>query len=360
MKAWVLHGVADIRFEDMEMPLLEAGEARVQVKAAGICGSDIPRIYETGAHRMPIVPGHEFSGVVAAVGKDVNPYWMGRRVGVYPLIPCGDCKPCVSGHPEMCRDYGYIGSRRDGAFAEYVSVPVGNLVELLDGVSFEEAAMLEPMAVAVHAMRRGIGADGETSIAPADARMVVCGLGTIGLLLVMFLTDSGFRNIYVIGNNDSQRDKAVDLGISEDNFCDSRSENVSVWIRETVGGADVYFECVGKNECVSYGIDGMAPGGRVVLVGNPYSDMSLTKDIYWKILRNQLDVTGTWNSTFLQRGNESPVTDDWGYVLNRLTEKKINPDSLITHRFDLADLDKGFSLMRNKSEPYVKVMMIQR
>ncbi|MBQ9361212.1 MAG: galactitol-1-phosphate 5-dehydrogenase [Lachnospiraceae bacterium] len=360
MKAWVLHGADDIRFEDMEMPLLEASEVRVQVKATGICGSDIPRIYETGAHRMPIVPGHEFSGVVTAVGKDADPYWMGRRVGIYPLIPCGTCKPCMSGHPEMCRDYDYIGSRRDGAFAEYVSVPVGNLVEIPDSVSFEETAMLEPMAVVVHAMKRGIGADGETSVVPADARIVICGLGTIGLLLTMFLVDKGFRNIYVIGNKDSQRDKAIDLGISEDDFCDSRSEDVSGWMREIVGGADVYFECVGRNECVSYGIDGMAPGGRVVLVGNPYSDMSLTKDTYWKILRNQLDVTGTWNSTFLQRGYENPVTDDWGYVLNRLTEKKIKPDSLITHRFDLADLDKGFSLMRNKSEPYVKVMMIQR
>ena len=358
MKAWVLHGADDIRFEDMEMPLLEAGEARVQVKAAGICGSDIPRIYETGAHRMPLVPGHEFSGVVAAVGKDANPYWMGKCVGVYPLIPCGNCKPCVSGHPEMCRDYDYVGSRRDGAFAEYVNVPVGNLVELPEGVSFEEAAMLEPMAVAVHAMERGVGAAGDALAASADARIVVCGLGTIGLLLTMFLTDRGFRNIYVIGNKDFQRDEVTGSGIPNDNYCDSRTEDVPGWMRETVGGADVYFECVGRNECLSYGIDGTVPGGRVVLVGNPYSDMSLTRDIYWKILRNQLEVTGTWNSTFLQRSSDSPVTDDWGYVIKRLAESRITPGSLITHRFDLADLDKGFALMRDKKEPCCKVMMV--
>ncbi|MBQ9361041.1 MAG: galactitol-1-phosphate 5-dehydrogenase [Lachnospiraceae bacterium] len=358
MRAWVLHGVDDIRFEDIEMPLLGPGEVRVQVKAAGICGSDIPRIYETGAHRMPIVPGHEFSGVVNAVGKDANPYWMGRRVGVYPLIPCGDCKPCMSGHPEMCRDYDYIGSRRDGAFAEYVNVPVANLIELPDGVSFEEAAMLEPMAVAVHAMHRGIGAVGVTSVASADARIVVCGLGTIGLLLTMFLVDRGFRKVYVIGNKDSQRDKVTDLGIPVDSFCDSRSDDAARWIQETVGGADVYFECVGKNECVSYGIDGTVPGGRVVLVGNPYSDMNLTRDTYWKILRNQLDVMGTWNSTFLQRGSDSPVTDDWGYVIKRLNEGRINPGSLITHRFSLADFDKGFAIMHDKKESYCKVMMV--
>lgn len=358
MRAWVLHGVGSICFEDTEMPLLEAGEVRVQVKAAGICGSDIPRIYETGAHRMPLVPGHEFSGVVADVGKEADPYWMGRRVGVYPLVPCGKCKPCTSGHPEMCRDYDYVGSRRDGAFAEYVNVPVGNLTGIPDNVSFEEAAMLEPMAVAVHAMSRGIGAVGETSVVPADARIVVCGLGTIGLLLTMFLIERGYDNIFVIGNKDFQREKAADLGISEGNFCDSRSGEVMRWIQETAGGADVYFECVGKNECLSYGIDGTAPGGRVVLVGNPYSDMSLTRDMYWKILRNQLDVTGTWNSTFLPRACEGPETDDWGYVIKRLAESRINPGSLITHRFSLADLDKGFAIMRDKSEPYCKVMMV--
>ena len=154
MKAWVLHRINDIRLETVEMPAPQSGEVLVAVKAVGICGSDIPRIYRTGAHRHPLIPGHEFSGVVEVLGKDADSAWLGKRVGVFPLIPCRACGPCMRGQYEMCRNYDYLGSRRDGGFAEYAAVPADNLIELPDNISFEEAAMLEPMAVAVHAMRR--------------------------------------------------------------------------------------------------------------------------------------------------------------------------------------------------------------
>ena len=99
MKAWVLHGVKDLRFEDVDSPAPEEGEVLVKVKAAGICSSDIPRVYATGAYHYPIILGHEFSGVTTD----------GRRVGVFPLIPCHICKSCKSHHYETCSDYSYIG-----------------------------------------------------------------------------------------------------------------------------------------------------------------------------------------------------------------------------------------------------------
>ena len=123
MKAYVLHGINDLRFEEVARPESKADEALVRVMAAGICGSDIPRIYTTGAHRHPLIPGHEFSGVVEQVGSEENRKWMGKRVGVFPLIPCHQCEPCRRKAYEMCRSYGYLGSRQDGGFAEYVAVP---------------------------------------------------------------------------------------------------------------------------------------------------------------------------------------------------------------------------------------------
>ena len=105
MKAWILNSIGNIRLSDTDIPDPHPGEVRVRVMAAGICGSDIPRIYKTGAHRMPLIPGHEFSGVVESIGKDAPAYWQGKRVGVYPLIPCMDCGPCKTGHFEMCRHY---------------------------------------------------------------------------------------------------------------------------------------------------------------------------------------------------------------------------------------------------------------
>lgn len=346
MKAWVLHDVNDIRLEEVEKPKPGTGEALVAVKAVGICGSDIPRIYRTGAHVHPLVPGHEFSGVVEEVGAGAASTWIGRRVGIFPLIPCGTCGPCRRKQYEMCRNYGYTGSRRDGAFAEYVSVPVENLLELPDEAAFEEAAMLEPMAVAVHAMRR-MSISGDDTVA-------VCGLGTIGLLLLMFLLEKDEKQkILVVGNKDSQKQAAIRMGLSAENYCDSKKQDAAKWLAErTQGqGADVFFECVGKNETVSLAVASAAPAGRIVFVGNPGSDMHLEKDIYWKILRNQLTLSGTWNSSFTHEPE-----DDWHYVLGCLARKRVAPAGLISHRFAMEELDKGLRIMRDKSEEYIKIM----
>ena len=356
MKAWRLNDIGDIKLTDIDIPVPKLGEVRIKVMSAGVCGSDIPRIYETGAHFMPLVPGHEFSGIVEGIGKDAPPLWLGKRVGVFPLIPCGKCEPCRYGHPEMCRDYGYIGSRRDGAFAEYVTVPVSNLIELPEKVTFEEAAMLEPMAVAVHAMRQAVELCG--SYLSHDAKIIVCGVGTIGLLITMFLLEHGFRSIYVIGNKAGQKKRVMDLGIPEDHWCDNSEVDAQEWITDTVGAADAFFECVGKKECVKLGIEVASPGGRLLLVGNPHSDMPLFKDTYWKILRNQLTLKGTWNSTFLNGDFSEDNPDDWHYCLSRLSEGKIHPDRLITHRLEIDEMDKGFSIMRNKAEDYCKIMMV--
>jgi len=103
---------------------------------------------------MPLIIGHEFSGEIAQCGEKADSAWKGKRVGIFPLIPCGECTPCHNKMYEMCRHYSYLDSRRNGAFAEYVSVPEWNLIELPNNVSYEQAAMLEPMAVAAHSMRR--------------------------------------------------------------------------------------------------------------------------------------------------------------------------------------------------------------
>lgn len=361
MKAWVLHGIGDFRLETVGVPAPAAGEVLVAVKAAGICGSDVPRIYRTGAHIHPLIPGHEFAGIVTGAGADVDQEWIGQRVGVFPLIPCGACEPCRKRQHELCRSYSYIGSRRDGAFAEYVTVPAKNLLALPGCVGFEMAAMLEPMAVAVHAMRR-IDFSGSGTVA-------VCGLGTIGLALLMFLLDMGrgvaassaphpkwpSEKIFVIGNRDIQKQMALKMGLPPGQFCDSRATPAGKWLMEHTDGrgVDVFFECVGKNETFVQAVGCAAPSGRVVLVGNPYSDMMLEKNTYWKILRNQLTVTGTWNSSF-----DGTPGDDWHYVLDRLVQHRVDPARLVSHRLLLEGLADGLEIMRDKTEDYVKVMML--
>lgn len=346
MKAWVLHGINDMKLEMLDDPVPGTGEVLIKVKAAGICGSDIPRVYGTGAHIHPVIIGHEFSGIAAGLGAGVDPQWQGKRAGIYPLIPCGKCIPCQRKEYEMCRNYSYLGSRRDGGFAEYAAVPAENLIELPPQVSFEEAAMLEPMAVAVHAMRRTAVSDSDT--------IAVCGLGTIGLLLLMFLLEKKKPGkILAIGNKESQKQRAVKMGLCEEYYCDSRKENVGKWMMEHTDGKgiDTYFECVGKNETFAQAVEYTAPAGNVVLTGNPYSDMGLDKAVYWKILRNQLTITGTWNSSFRHSRK-----DDWHYVIKRLAQKQIAPAELISHRFPMEKLTQGLEIMHGKSEEYVKIM----
>ena len=349
MKAWVLHRANDLQLNEVDMPELADNEVLVAVKAVGICGSDIPRIYQTGAHRHPLIPGHEFAGQVVAVGANADDKWLNKRVGVFPLIPCRKCSPCINKQYEMCRNYDYLGSRRDGGFAEYVAVPEDNLIELPDNVTFEEAAMLEPMAVAAHAIRR-------IEVSEAD-RDVVCGLATIGILLLMFLIEKGIKDIFVIGNKDFQKQTVLKMGLSDSSFCDSRTEDVSDWIMSNTDnkGADVFFECVGRNETVVQAVNLTAPAGRIMLIGNPYSDMKLDKNTYWKILRNQLTVKGTWNSSFTHEED-----DDWNYVLKLLAQRAVSPADLISHRLTLDELESGLHIMRDKTEDYIKVMCVNK
>lgn len=346
MKSWTLNASGDIRCDETSIPEIKENEVLVRVKAAGICGSDIPRIYKGGAYFYPLIPGHEFSGQVEKCGSDADNEWSGKRVGIFPLIPCGECGPCKKKLFEMCRHYSYLGSRRNGGFAEYVAVPENNLIELPENVSFEEAAMMEPMAVAVHSIRR-------TEI-NKDNVVIVYGLGTIGVFILMFLLEMGIENILVIGNKDFQKNTVTKMGIPADSFCDTRNTDAEKWISEKTSGngADVFFECIGKNETINHAVNNTAPGGSIVFVGNPYSDISMEKAVYWKILRNQLRVTGTWNSSFTHEPD-----DDWHYVLEKLSEKKITPSDFISHRFDMEHFESGLKIMRDKSEDYIKIIM---
>lgn len=345
MKAYILNNIGDFYKAEIEKPIIGNDEVLVQVKAAGICGSDIPRIYETGAYSYPLIPGHEFSGVVVEVGKEVEEKWLGKRVSVFPLIPCKQCLPCQNKQYELCRHYGYIGSRRNGGFAEYVAVPVWNLVPIPYHVSFIQAAMLEPLAVAEHAICRA-NIDQEDVVA-------ICGLGTIGLLITMLLIAKGITKLFVIGNKNLQQELALKMGIPQTHCCNSKQINSNQWLDEITQqqGIDVFFDCVGKNEVIETALNYTNVNGKIVLVGNPLTNMNLLKESYWKILRNQLTIIGTWNSSF-----NSKQADNWRSVLHALEIGRITPEKLITHKFSFDNLKVGFEMMRDKKEEYVKVL----
>ena len=353
LKAWILQEVGKIEYTEVDIPKVSKKDVLVKVMASGICGSDIQRIYENGAHKMPLIIGHEFSGQVVKVGDPSNDSYIGKRVGIFPLIPCKTCDSCKVGKYELCSNYSYLGSRQDGGFADYVSVPLWNVIKLPSEVSYEEGAMLEPLAVAVHAIRRISSIENQ--------KVVVYGLGTIGLLLSMILIDRGVEEIFVIGNKEFQKQKAISIGIKESHYCDIREHDAIQYILSiTQGqGADVVFECIGRNETISNAIEMASPEGKICFVGNPYTDVVLSKNTYWKILRKQLWISGTWNSSFKGSGVENLASDnldDWQYALNLLKENRIQPTVLITHRLSFSALDQGFCIMKEKKVDYIKIM----
>lgn len=344
MKAYVLEGIDRLEYKETEKPCPKIGEAIVKVTHAGICGSDIPRIFETGTYHFPTIPGHEFAGVVQEVGEECSRYMIGKRVGVFPLMPCMQCEQCRKGKYEMCESYNYLGSRTDGGFAEYVKVPVWNLIELPDNVSSEEAAMLEPVCVALHAIRQADLSRVESA--------AVYGCGTIGVLVLQWLKTMGIKKVCAVGTRIEQQRMIVEM--SNAVFCNCREQNPVDFISEQTDGrgADIVFECVGVNDSVNNVICSVAAGGQVVFVGNPAGNIELEKQIYWKILRRQLKIYGTWNSSFTRQED-----DDWRRAVRAIGEGRIKPAKQITHRLSFEELGHGLDLMRNKETFTNKVMV---
>ena len=184
MKALNLHGVGDLRYEEVPMPVRKAGEVLLKIKAVGICGSDIPRVFTKGTYHFPTIIGHEFAGEIAEADE---PELIGRGASVFPLLPCGKCEACLKEQYAQCSHYDYYGSRRDGAMAEYLAVRQENLVLLPEGVSYAEAAMSEPAAVALHAFRKAKVGVGDT--------LAIFGVGPIGLIMAGWARDAGVKQV---------------------------------------------------------------------------------------------------------------------------------------------------------------------
>ena len=345
MRACVLHAIGDLRAGDRPDPAPGPGQVLVRVAACGICGSDLPRVFEKGTYRFPLIPGHEMAGVVEEVGAGVSCVSPGDRVAVFPLLPCGRCEPCQHGWLHLCDDYGYLGSRCDGGFAELVLAPEANLVPVPDGVSLEHAAVTEPAAVARHALRRGDMARGES--------VWIVGAGAIGLILVQWARDLGASQVFV---SDVQKFK-LDLarqwpGVA---VCDARKHDAPSWVRDETGGrgADLVVEAVGMAATAAQAIRGARKRGRVVLMGNPAGEMVLPQNDYALVLRHELTVLGTWNSD-RGAGDEG----DWADSLRAMGGGALDLDPIVTHRTPLEGTPALMERMRLGEEPYVMALVV--
>lgn len=342
MKACVLKAVGQLCYEDVPMPEPKKGEVLLRVKRCGICSSDIDRVFKTGTYHFPTVPGHEFSGQVVALGEAVDRAYLGRRAAVFPLLPCFRCPSCEAEEYARCDDYSYFGSRCDGGFAEYLAVPVWNLAFFSDALSYDAAAVCEPAAVALHAANAG-------RITPGDT-VVIVGSGTIGLLAAMWARIHNAGRVVMIGRGEEKLKAAQALGFSHTVSTLTRDPEAAVREMTAGQGADVVLEMAGNPESIGTAVCCAKKGGTVVLTGNPAGDIALRRAVYWKILRNELHLTGTWNSSYSSHKN------DWSVALDHMERKILPVESLITHHFPLWRWEEAFHLLQDRQSGAIKVM----
>ncbi len=325
MKALNLHAIDDLRLDTLPVPALGEDEVLVKIAYCGVCGSDIPRVYSKGTYYFPTVIGHEFSGVIEYDPKgELN----GKRVAVFPLLPCFECDSCQQERYALCADYDYYGSRRDGAMAEYLAVKRFNLLLLPDDVSLEAGAMCEPSAVACHATKKLGELTGKS--------VLISGAGPIGILAAMFCRHRGAEKVYFFDLDDAKVRAAEKLGFYE------YTDDISV---------DTVVEGTGAGPALVRCLKALKPFGKIVLMGNPSRGVELTQADYWLILRKELQVFGTWNSSYGEREN------DWREAIDAMGKGIITPEALITHKFALEDYREAFELMRDRKEFYQKVML---
>lgn len=346
MRACVLHAVGDLRCETVECPQPGPGEALLRVSACGVCGSDVPRVFTKGTYTFPTIPGHEFAGIVEQTGSPEDAGLIGKAFAVFPLIPCRRCAMCVIEEYAMCQNYDYIGSRRDGAFAEYVCAPAWNLVPVPEGVPLDAAAMTEPAAVAAHALHQG-------EIRPGDT-VFIAGAGPIGLIIAMWARARDATKILLTDIDERQLALANSLGFPHTH--NPKEGPVEDWVRGLdESGTDIAIEAAGVSASLEACLKVTGTSGRVVLMGNPAGDMRLPQDAYWTILRRQLTLRGTWNSEFRQGDR-----NDWRRALRAMQDGHLDLAPLITHRVDLEGLPAAMETLRDRSEFINKVMYTAR
>ena len=342
MRAANLYAPGDIRFEKVPLPQLEAGEVLIKVKACGVCGSDISRVMETGTYRFPTIPGHEFSGEVVTYGPGTESIIAGLRVTVVPLIPCRKCSYCANGKYHLCEDYDYLGSRSNGAFSEFVKAPVENLLPLPDNVDFELGAMTDPASVALHAVRK-------LGINPGD-RVAVFGVGPIGAFALQWAKIFGASETIAVDIFPEKLQVAKDLGA--DLCIDGRRQDPVKMIREYTDGAGVErtLEFAGHPATQEQSILATGKHGSSVWGGISHRGLNLSEKAVDDILRKELAITGSWNSSF------APLVSDWETTLLFMGQGKIKSGSIISHRLPLNEVGATFQMMLNRQQYFNKVM----
>ncbi|MDD3360302.1 MAG: galactitol-1-phosphate 5-dehydrogenase [Hespellia sp.] len=332
MKAGVVYAKNDLRYEEIEKPVPKKGQVLIKVKYTGICGSDVPRVNADACHFFPNVLGHEFSGVIEAVGEGVTSLAAGDRVAGVPLVPCMECEDCQKGNYSLCKHYSFIGSREFGSFAEYVVVPEKNAVKFEEEVSFEQGAFFEPATVALHGLQRLDYKGGKT--------VAILGGGTIGMFVMQWAKIFGAAKVVVFDIADERLALGKRLGATagintlENNFMEKAMEM-------TDGkGFDYVYETAGNTITMKMAFELAANKAQVCFVGTPTKELSFTVKEWENMNRKEFTLTGSWMSY------SAPFPGkEWDLAAHYFKTGELKfDDSFIFKKIPLSEIASAFEL----------------
>ncbi|HBW35927.1 2,3-butanediol dehydrogenase [Desulfosporosinus sp. BICA1-9] len=352
MKAAVWYGRKDVRVVDVpEPPSPGEGWVKVKVEWCGICGSDLHEYLAgpifipvaepdalTGS-KAPIILGHEFSGEVVEIGPGVKNVQVGDRVAPDACQVCWECYHCKRMNYSMCEKLAFTGLMTDGAFAEYVNVPAYTMYKIPDDMSYEVAAVIEPIAVGIHAVRQAPVIEGD--------KVVVLGAGTIGLATLQAAKAAGASRVYVIEMAKARKEYALNMGATA--VFDPREVDVVAKIKELTNGlgADITFECVGNEKTAPLAIQLARKSGKVIMVGIFERESSFN---FFEVTANEKHIIGSL-----------AYNGEFATAIDLLNDGRLSAEPMITGKIKLEDIiERGFEELVNRKEANIKILVSPR
>jgi len=341
MKAAVLHRPGDVRLEHLPIPNPTSGEVLIRVRAVGVCGSDVHYYKEGRIGRYvvekPLILGHESAGEVVALGSGVSHISVGARVAVEPGVPCRRCGYCKGGRYNLCADVTFMATPPvDGAFAEYIAWPADFVYPLPENLGYAEGALMEPLAVGMHAVRRARLVPGWT--------VLILGGGPIGQMALLAARAAGAGRIILTDLEDRRLQVASSLGA--DVIVNPRHTSISDVIRAATGGEgpDLVIEAAGTATTVRQSIELVRRGGTVVWIGLPSEDPCPVSAL--QAIDKEVDILGIF-----RYANVYPD------AIRLAASGKIDLSPLVTHRFPLEEARRALDTVIEQRASAIKVLV---
>ena len=342
MKAMVLTGIRQMEMRDWPDPMIQEGhDVKIKLERVGVCGSDI-HYYRTGkigsqVVEFPFPVGHESGGTVVEVGDQVAKVRPGDRIAIEPAISCGKCDQCIAGRPNTCRNTRFLGcpGQVEGCLTEYVVMPEENCFPIPDTMSFDEAAISEPLAIGLYAVKQS-GLDESSKIG-------ILGFGPIGMSVMLPAMSFEAKNIYVTDKIDERLHIAVQTGAV---WTGNPDKDV---VAETINQLehfqlDVVFDCCGEQDAIDDALKIVKPGGKIMLIGIP-EQQKLCFDMDY-MRRKEITLINVRRQRFCVQE-----------ALDLMGSGKVDVSSMATHRFGFTDTKKAFDLVDAYLDGVMKAMI---